>query len=385
LLPFTHPLWLVGFRPFFTLACLAGMAMPVLWALLFSGVISAKALPVSPLQWHAHEMYFGFGWAVMGGFLLTSTKNWVGIRGYHGGVLAAIAATWLIERAWFWVGGDLPRPLFLAGAHLFLASLVALLLWTLIRHRATDNYRRDNFFFLILLPAFLLAKALLLSETYTAAGYHLTQGLFRLAFLVMLERTLTQFMQSAFAVAIFRHPLLDNAIKALALLYAFVGAFLPAAWLALALAALLLIRFARWSPHLAFIRLDIGIMYLGYLALVAQLLLDFAAAVATPNWVGNLPVHVFTFGVMGLIIPAMLIRICNGHTGRKVQFDRRDKAVLWIMLAAFVCRIILPQIFPSLYLRWIDLAATGWLAAFALLAWRYLPYLWQPRVDGREH
>lgn len=361
------------------------MAMPVVWALVFSGTLIPDSLPVSPLQWHAHEMFYGFGWAVMGGFLLTSTKNWVGVRGYHGGVLALLVVAWLAERVWLWTGGNLPRGVFLAGAHLFLLCIVALLLWTLIRHRQTDNYRRDNLFFLILLPAFLIAKSLLLSEAFTAAGYHLTLGLFRLAFLVMLERTLTQFMQSAFAIAIFRHPLLDNAIKGLALFYAVVGAFFPTTSAALALAALLLIRFARWSPHLALRRLDIGIMYIGYLALVAQLLLDFAAAEWSPAWVGNLPVHTFTFGVMGLIIPAMLIRICNGHTGRKVLFDRRDKAVLWIMLAAFVCRIILPQIWPALYMRWIDLAATGWLAAFALLAWRYLPYLWQPRVDGREH
>ena len=33
-------------------------------------------------------------------------------------------------------------------------------------------------------------------------------------------------------------------------------------------------------------------------------------------------------GVMGLIIPAMLIRIAKGHTGRKVVFDRGDKAGL---------------------------------------------------------
>jgi hypothetical protein len=50
--------------------------------------------------------------------------------------------------------------------------------------------------------------------------------------------------------------------------------------------------------------------------------------------------HVFTFGAMGLIIPAMLIRIANGHTGRKVVFDRLDKSVLWIMIAGFVIRII---------------------------------------------
>jgi uncharacterized protein involved in response to NO len=26
-----HPLWLVGFRPFFALACLAGLSLPALW------------------------------------------------------------------------------------------------------------------------------------------------------------------------------------------------------------------------------------------------------------------------------------------------------------------------------------------------------------------
>jgi uncharacterized protein involved in response to NO len=145
------------------------------------------------------------------------------------------------------------------------------------------------------------------------------------------------------------------------------ASLLPApvsAWTGLLLALLLLVRFAFWKPQLALRRLDIGIMYLGYLAIVAQLLLEFVALLAQPAWVGSLPMHVFTFGAMGLIIPAMLIRIVNGHTGRKVVFDRLDKAVLWIMIAGFVIRIVIPQIDPAGYLRWIDLAAACW---FSLL------------------
>ena len=34
-----HPLWLVGFRPFFALACLSGMLLPIAWALMFSGAL----------------------------------------------------------------------------------------------------------------------------------------------------------------------------------------------------------------------------------------------------------------------------------------------------------------------------------------------------------
>ena len=44
-----HPLWLVGFRPFFLLACLAGLAFPLLWALMFTGKLPAPASPVSKM------------------------------------------------------------------------------------------------------------------------------------------------------------------------------------------------------------------------------------------------------------------------------------------------------------------------------------------------
>jgi uncharacterized protein involved in response to NO len=95
--------------------------------------------------------------------------------------------------------------------------------------------------------------------------------------------------------------------------------------------------------------------------------------------------HVFALGVMGLIIPAMLIRIANGHTGRKVVFEAIDKRVLWLMIAAFVARVIAPQIYPAGYALWLVLAACGWLGGFGILAWRLIPLLLQARVDGKEH
>jgi len=48
-------------------------------------------------------------------------------------------------------------------------------------------------------------------------------------------------------------------------------------------------------------------------------------------------------------------------------------------------RIIAPQIHPAAYAHWISLAALCWFACFALLAWRYIPFLMQPRIDGKEH
>ena len=82
----SHPLWLAGFRPFFALACLAGMIYPAAWTLVYRGMLALPDTRFTPVQWHAHEMFFGFGWAVLGGFLLAPTQNsgsdlcWHGLR-----------------------------------------------------------------------------------------------------------------------------------------------------------------------------------------------------------------------------------------------------------------------------------------------------------------
>ncbi len=148
------------------------------------------------------------------------------------------------------LGGDWPPPLFLLSNNLFLGSIIAMLMWTLLRHHAQDSYR-DNGFFLLVLPAFLVAKTLLLHGEHFAAGHGMALALFRMAFLVMMERTLTQFMRGNFQVDILRRPLLDNAIKLLGLLLVIEFVLAPglAAAAALLLALLLAARFLFWKPH----------------------------------------------------------------------------------------------------------------------------------------
>ena len=239
-----HPLWLVGFRPFFILACLSGLSLPLIWSLMFSGTLPMPPTTFSSIQWHAHEMFFGFGWAVLGGFLLTATKNWVKIRGYHGLALIYLVAVWLVERAAVWFQGALPPTVFFVANNLFLTSIVVMLLFSLLRHREKDAYP-DNYFFLVMLPAFLIAKNVLLSADHFQNGIDMTIALFRIAFLVMFERTLTQFMRNVFSVDILRNPLLDTTIKSLAVLL-IPASFMTspiAGWIGLLLAVLMLVRF----------------------------------------------------------------------------------------------------------------------------------------------
>lgn len=381
----SHPVWLAGFRPFFALAMLSGALLPPVWVAVFGGALPPPSR-LAPLAWHAHEMFYGFGWAALGGFLLTASKNWVGVRGYHGASLAGLVLAWWLDRALASLPAGGPPALIAVGQSVFLVATVAMVSATLWRHRKQDSYA-DNVYFLILLPLFVPAKLLLLDGSGTAAGVAMSLALFRLAFLIMLERTVTQFMKGGLGIVIARHPGLDHAIKSLGLA-AVAAPWVPAALAAgveLALAALLAVRWLQWRPWAALRRLEIGVMYLGYAAIVAQLALAGIDRVQPLGLGGGIVIHVFTFGAMGLILPAMMIRIAKGHTGRKVAFDRLDRGTLHLMLLAFVVRVVPAQLAPAHTLLWLQLAAACWLLCFGLLAWRYIPFLLAPRVDGKEH
>lgn len=383
----SKPVWLAGFRPFFILACLAGLGLPLWWAQVFTGAIAPSptfALP--PLHWHAHEMFYGFGMAALGGFLLTASKNWVGVRGWHGGALAFLAAAWVLERIAMSFGAGWPPVLLWLAAGLFQAALVAMLMHTLLQQKVRGG-ASDNYFLWIALPLFLPAKFLIVQGDHFAVGWSMSIALFRLAFLLMLERTQVQYMRHAFGLEILRDPRLDFPIKWLAVALAF-AELVPAplaGLIELALATLLLVRLAGWHPLRALSRLDVGIMYVGYLMIVAQLVVSGIGRFVDIAWVGTVAVHLFTVGVMGAIIPAMIVRISRGHTGREVVFETADKAVLWIALGGIVARVVAPQIHPAGYMMWLHLAAVCWLLGFGILLWRYAPFLLAPRADGKEH
>lgn len=337
----------------------------------------------SPLQWHVHEMFYGFGWALLGGFLLTATKNWVGVRGWSGGALMWLAAAWLFDRVAMSFGAAWPPALFWLASGLFQLSIVAMLMHTLLQQNIAQS-GSDNYFFWIALPLFLPAKFLVVQGDWYVLGWSMSLALFRIAFLLMLERTQVQFMRITFRVEILRDPRLDFPIKWLAVVLVF-AELLPAGLaglIELVVAALLLWRFAFWHPRHAFSRLDVGIMYLGYLMIVAQLLVSASGRFTDLPWVGTVAVHLFTVGVLGLIGPAMIVRIAKGHTGREVVFEAADKFVLWMMITGLLARVVLPQIHPAAYKMSLHLAATCWLVAFGVMLWRFVPFLLAPRVDG---
>lgn len=129
-------------------------------------------------------MFFGFAGSVLIGFLLTASKNWVKVRGIHGVSLMILVGLWVFERVFVYYASDFGLILKHLGLSLFFAASGLYVIGTLLKHRRNDSFN-DNYFFVILLGLILVAKNLLISESYYQHGINMTVGLFRLAFVVI--------------------------------------------------------------------------------------------------------------------------------------------------------------------------------------------------------
>jgi hypothetical protein len=115
-----------GFRPFFFAAAWAALGI-VLWLPQFFGEI---ALPIAmgSLDWHVHEMLYGYVAAVIAGFLLTAVPNWTGRLPICGLPLAMLAALWLAGRIAILVSAKVSLAVAAAIDVAFLATMAAVVL-----------------------------------------------------------------------------------------------------------------------------------------------------------------------------------------------------------------------------------------------------------------
>jgi uncharacterized protein involved in response to NO len=87
----------LGFRPFFLLAGFSAVILMATWVAAFVGGIAFSTY-YGQIDWHSHEMIFGYTIAVVAGFLLTAVHNWTQRPTPAGGYLGVIVALWLFGR-----------------------------------------------------------------------------------------------------------------------------------------------------------------------------------------------------------------------------------------------------------------------------------------------
>lgn len=129
-----------GFRPFFLGGAVWSVACIVLWVPQLTGDLSLRtAYP--PLDWHIHEMLYGYVAAVIAGFLLTAIPNWTGRLPISGPPLMALAGLWLAGRFAILFSAQIGIPLAASIDVAFLATLAFVAAREIISGRNWRNLR----------------------------------------------------------------------------------------------------------------------------------------------------------------------------------------------------------------------------------------------------
>ena len=381
-----HPLWRLGFRPFFLGGCLFALFAVPLWLAALSGWLGEWQPAGGWLVWHRHELLFGFAMAIVAGFLLSAVQTWTGRPGLHGRALVLLAGFWLLARlAWL---GDLPLALLVVLELVFPLALAAVMGRTLWLVRQKRNYP-------IVVVLLLLAVADGLSLLGLANADEALQrqavlaGVWLVAAMMGLigGRVIPFFTQRGLGRVNAVQPWqwLDWALllgsAAVAVLYAAGSALQSNVWVGGLFALLALghgLRLARWydagiwrvpllwSLHLAYAWLALAClgMALWHFGLISS---------------QSQPLHALTVGSMAGLILAMIARVSLGHTGRMLTPPAWMNLAFILLHLGALSRVGLIEIWPFAGL-W--LAAACWALAFALFAWRYGPMLCSARVDG---
>ena len=375
------PMWRLGFRPFFVAGALFALLAVALWAAVLHGLTN-PAVPGGMLAWHRHEMPFGFGLAIIAGFLLTAVQTWTGRPGLSGRPLIALFGLWLAARlAWF-----VPVPL--AALIMLQLGFIGLFI-AQMAHQLITARQRNNYPLLLVLSLLALCQSLTL--TGLAQGDDELQRRGALAALwliaVMLSliggRVIPFFTQRGLGrvEAFAAHPWLDRLLLACGVLVAALFAsghnLLASPWLAtlfIVLSVLHGLRLWHWHLHGIWRVPLLWSLHLGYAWLLVATL---GMAAWHLGWLRqpSLASHALAVGAMGGLILAMMARVSLGHTGRALQ---PPKAMSW----AFCLLNLGALIRVTAGSRGLWLAAACWGAAFALFAWHYTPMLCRARLDG---
>ncbi|WP_432378931.1 NnrS family protein [Duganella sp. P38] len=377
-----HPLWRLGFRPFYMVAAIfAALAIP-LWMAQYHGWLP-HGLNVG-YMWHIHEMVFGMAAAVVVGFLYTAGYNWTGFWTPVRGHLAALVALWLAGRVAMLVAPPLAAAVI---DWLFLPCAA----WPLFRVMQKANNKR-NYFLVGLLGLMAIANALFhaIALGWLAVAPTAPVQAAILA-IVMMEaaigtRIIPMFTRNgAPGTTPLVQPKVDKASLGLLALSALCWVAQAPSWLfapvALAAAALVLVRLYRWQALRTLSVPLLWIMHLSYAwiaaGLVLLVLLRWNLVSASAGF------HALTVGSMAGLILGMITRTTLGHTGRPLKAGPAERAMfILIQLSAFT-RVASALGFDTTQGAVLMASAGLWTAAFIAYAVVYVPYLSSARVDGK--
>jgi uncharacterized protein involved in response to NO len=377
-----------GFRPFFLLGAVWAALVVAIWLPMLTGSVGLPTA-FAPLEWHVHELVYGYVPAVVAGFLLTAVPNWTGRLPVTGMPLLLLVALWAAGRLAILFSGRIGLAAAAVVDLAFLATLGGVIAREIV---AGQNLR--NLKVLVLVGLLFTGNAVFHAEAILArggSGYGTRIGIGATVLLITLigGRIVPSFTRNWLArERPGRLPAPFDRFDAVAIAS---GAASIACWIALPQAvptALLAgvaglvhaIRLWRWAGYRTAGEPLVLVLHVAY-AFVPIGFLLLALAIAAPGLVvATGALHGWTVGAVGTMTLAVMTRASLGHTGQALVASPSTRLIYATIIIAAVARII--AAFDIWREAFLTVSAAAWVLAFVGFALSYGPWLIRPRGNA---
>jgi uncharacterized protein involved in response to NO len=377
-----------GFRPFFLAGAVFASLGMLIWLPVYFGDMQLPTM-FSPIDWHVHEMLYGYLPAILTGFLLTAIPNWTGRLPLQGGSLAVLVLVWLAGRLAIAFSAAI-GPVLAAGIDsLFLVLIAAAAAREVIAGRNWGNLPPVG-----ILGTFVAGNVIFHVEAYTKGSAELGKriGIAAAIMLVTLigGRVIPSFTRNWLArenpgrvpVPFGRFDVGALAISVLALaIWTAIPDWPVTAALLLIAGAAHTVRLGRWAGDRTVRNPLVFILHLAY-AFVPLGFLLLGGAIVFPQVVPvSAAIHAWTAGAIGIMTLAMMTRVSLGHTGRPLS---AGPMTCLIYAAGFVAAVLRICAAFEADRSSILLPAAGgaWIVAFVTFAIAYGPLLCRSKMKA---
>ena len=368
-----------GFRPFFLMgAVYAGLAV-LAWLPIFHGELELRTT-FGAIDWHVHEMLYGYLPAVVTGFLLTAIPNWTGRLPIQGTPLLVLVVLWLAGRIAVTVSAEVGW----LTAALFDVSFLALLIAAIAREIIVGKNWR-NLRVVVLVILLLVGNIAFHLEAHFNGGavYGVRLGIATMVLLITVigGRIVPSFTRNWLVrenpgrlpapIGRFDIGVIALSVAALALWVAWPEG--PAAATAFGVAGMAqLARLARWAGDRTWRDRLVLVLHIGYAFIPLGFLLSGAAAAGLI--VTSAGIHAWTAGAAGTMTLAVMTRATLGHTGHALNASAITQVIFISVVTAALARIGAALV-PAWSEALLHLTVLAWCAAFFGFAASFGPLL----------
>ncbi len=379
-----------GFRPFFLFGAIyAGLAI-LAWLPMFNGSLELWTA-FTPIDWHVHEMLYGYLPAVVTGFLLTAIPNWTGRLPIQGMPLLTLVAAWIAGRIAVTFSGEIG---WLPAAIIDVAFLVLVVAAAAREIIAGANWR--NLRVIGLVTLLIIGNVAFHVEAHVqgSAEYGVRIGIAATVLLIVLigGRIIPSFTHNWLArenpgrlpVPFARFDVAVIALSAATLVLWTVQPAERISGAALAITgALHIVRLARWAGDRTWRDRLVLILHVGYVFVPLGFLL--ASAAALDIVMADAGDHAWTVGAAGTMTLAVMTRASLGHTGNALAASAATQVIYAAIVIAALARIC-SSLQPAWSESLLDIAAIAWCVAFFGFAGSFGPLLvgWQRRAKPAD-